>query len=59
MKKVNIGSYLAPNGTQLGARDREERFDPPKHDPTYSVLLGYGFKRRPKPREEQTRAEAG
>lgn len=59
MKQVNIGAYLVPNGTELGGHDRDkEPSDPPKHDPTYSVLLGYGFRHRPKPRQEQTRTKA-
>jgi len=49
MKKINIGPYLEPNGTELDARDRGTNgSDESQHDPTYSVLLGYGFRPRPK-----------
>jgi hypothetical protein len=50
MKKINISSYLQPTRADDAGDQMVENgaCRPPKHDPTYSALLGYGFTGMPK-----------
>jgi hypothetical protein len=52
MKKVDISCYLKPRPEQADEADEQsvggDRARPMK-DITYSVVLGYGFRRNPKP----------
>lgn len=55
MKKISIDEYLRPRASGDAADfDRESR---PQRDPTYSVLLGYGFRKHPKPAPSDLRAD--
>lgn len=49
-KRVNVSSYLQPGPESDGkTRSSENGGQPlPKHDPTYSSLLGFGFRGMPK-----------
>lgn len=50
MKKVDVSSYLQPGSRREESHVASEREVPirPKHDPTYSALLGFGFSGTPK-----------
>ena len=53
MKKIDISEYLQPDeyGAGTAAQEPDEASQSePIGDPTYSMVLGYGFTRDPRPR---------
>jgi hypothetical protein len=52
MDKVDISAYLRPDRASRKTSD-EAASREPMGDPTYSVVLGYGFARSPKPRAKE------
>jgi hypothetical protein len=52
MNKIDVSCYFRPDGMDPNAPDPDET-NAPKSDPTYSVVLGYGFSKSPKPRPEE------
>lgn len=56
MKKIDISEYLHPSGYGAGAAAQEAddaNESEPIRDPTYSMVLGYGFTRDPRPRTQK------
>jgi hypothetical protein len=43
MNKVDVSSYVHPEHEVDRAAAESGNAKPPKHDPTYSSLLGYGW----------------
>jgi hypothetical protein len=52
MKNVDVSCYLQPERMDPNAPDPPDTGEP-KRDPTYSVVLGYGWRKSPKPRAKE------
>ena len=52
MQKIDVSCYFRPDRLDPKAPDPDET-SASKSDPTYSVVLGYGFSKSPKPRAKE------
>jgi hypothetical protein len=49
MEKIDVACYVQPDRMDPNSPDVDDATNP-KSDITYSVVLGYGFSKPPKPR---------
>jgi hypothetical protein len=57
MKKIDVSGYLDPDKRRPDAAENRST-NRPTRDITYSALLGYGFRPRVKPRDDDSDTKA-
>jgi hypothetical protein len=53
MKKIDVSCYFRPDRMDPNAPDDADKPLRGEDDPTYSVVLGYGWRKSPKPRPKE------